>query len=768
MSFSLFKFQDEAADQLTEAIAAWVQTVEDRHRPPTTVDGDPIPLFAHLTAITGAGKTPILAKVIGRVGPAVVLWTTNRSVVVDQTVEKLRTTYRHFLPPKTTVIGEKPTPDEWTSLMEDEDGLVIWCQTVASWNDTDEATKGTGAARLNIHRPAPDWAGERSPWEQLGDLSDRKRPLWVIYDESHGQTDVQLDQLLDLRPVGIIAASGTPAFSTKIDSLRETLLHSEVWAASVKAAMVEVPTTKVAAAGLLKSIIEMTDLNTDDESKVVAAVEQLRAVETTAANNGVFLSPRAIYVTEESDSKVGEPRPVTLWRMLVERSGVDPINIAVATSTKELPKDAERVTDLAQLRPRHRHVIFNKKFQEGWDDPEVYVAFFDGETKSATRIRQIIGRVIRQPNARHFDGLPDLNSAFLFVSSPDQKFAAIVDRIRKNLISEWGSDEDGEPNVKVRTRAERPVAVPLREGLPDLKLPILVLGASRMDEIYKPLISAGERPFPPADLTAPGQAVTLTFGLTDEEERLVSQIKQTGQHIRSFNRDYFRDRVRALSREAFEHLPEKSLAGPMFDQHAAAFSQAQTELRTLATAYVAGFESRVRYEQESDPQRDTWRPRSYEPTRPAALVFDHSVHPRYPDGPPFLNSVERAMAQALDSLGEGWWMRNPPTRAMGGYGVPLPVAVTGSQTFYPDFLWWIDDTCFAIDTTGIHILDPKVRGKLLNIDEPKLVLATQGRVTATFDSLESTEGWTAVRPGPNGAQRTHYDDLGALLKGLRC
>lgn len=185
---------------MTDAIAAWVKTVGDRGRPPTTVDGDPIPLFSHLTAITGAGKTPILASVIRKVGPAVVLWTTNRSVVVDQTVEKLRTTYRHFLPPKMAVIAEKPTQSEWAALMDDEDGVVIWCLTVASWNDTDEGTKGTAGARLNIHRPAPDWAGERSPWEQLGDISVRKRPLWVIYDESQGQTDVQLDQLLDLHP----------------------------------------------------------------------------------------------------------------------------------------------------------------------------------------------------------------------------------------------------------------------------------------------------------------------------------------------------------------------------------------------------------------------------------------------------------------------------------------------------------------------------------------------------------------------------------------
>jgi type III restriction enzyme len=767
MSFDLFPFQLKAVQEMADSIALWVKTADDRGRPPITVDGEPIPLFSHLTAITGAGKTPILASVIGKVGPAIVLWTTNRSVVVDQTVEKLGTNYRHFLPEKTVIISEKPTKDEWASLMDDEEGVVIWCLTVASWNDTDDQTRGTADARLNIHRPAPDWAGERSPWDQLGDLDARKRPLWIVYDESQGQTDVQLDQLLDLDPLGILAASGTPVFSARIDGLRETLAKSDVWGPIAAKAMVEVPTSEVAKAGLLKSTIEMTDLNTDDENKVREAVLQLAVVEDTAAENGVFLNPRAIYVVEESDRRSGEPRPVTLWKTLTERCGVRAEHIAVATSTRELPTDAERVTDLSQLRPRHRHVIFNKKFQEGWDDPAVYVAYFDGETRSAIRIRQIIGRVIRQPNAAHFEGIPKLNTAYLFVSSPDAKFASIVEAIRRNLAEEYGCDENGEANVRLRQRSERPAVVPLRAGLPNLSLPVLVISASRLEDLYAPMISQGLRPFPDADLDAPGQAVTLSFALTDTEKHLLTQIRNTGQNIRSLNGDYFRDRVRAMSREAFDHLPETALEGPTFAQHAAALSRAQEELRKLATEYVSGFEERVRYEQEADPKRDIWRPKALEPVQPATLGFTRSVHGFYPDVPSFLNNDERPMAQALDTAGVGWWMRNPPTRAMGGYGIPLPVQVAGSQTFFPDFLWWVDGNCYAIDTTGIHILDAKVRGKLLNLAELQLVLVTRGRVAPTFDTLENRDGWTLVRRGPAGPQRTHFDQLGTLLEAMR-
>jgi type III restriction enzyme len=767
MTFALFEFQDAAARSLSDAIADWVTRVVDRGRPPTTVDGDPIPLFAHLTAITGAGKTPILARVMGSVGPAIVLWTTNRSVVIDQTVEKLRTTYRHFLPPDTTIIGEKPTQAEWTALMDDEAGVVIWCLTVASWNDTDETTRGTAEARLNIHRPAPDWAGEQSPWDQLGDLDGRKRPLWVVYDEGHGQTDVQLDQLLSLNPVGIIAASGTPSFSPRIDQLRDSLRGSEVYGPVVDAAMVEIPTTAVAAAGLLKSGIEMVDLNTDAESKIVAAVDQLRLLDDLAADTGVALSPRAIYVVEESDRRTGEPRPVTIWNTLTAHCGVDPCSIAVATSTRELPRDAERVTDLAQLRPRHRHLIFNKKFQEGWDDPDAYVAYFDGETRSATRIKQIIGRVIRQPGARHFEGTADLNTAFLYMSSPDARFASIVESIRRHLVEEYGADEAGEPNVRVRRRSERPPLVPLREGLPDLSLPVLIITAAGLEPLFERLTAAANRPFEPADLDAPGTATRMTFTLTETQQRITAQVAEIGRHIRTLNRDYFRDRCRTLSREAFDRLPEAPLAGAMFDQTSAAGSVAQAEVGRLAVEYVTDFEARVRYAQEPDPAHDTWRPRPLDTTRPATLAFARSVHLAYPDAPSFLNTPERAMAAALDAAGDGWWVRNPPTRALGGYGVPMPVQVGGSQTFFPDFLWWVDEHCFAIDTTGVHLLDAKVRGKLLALTTPRIALVTAGRVSPNLDTLEERAGWTLVLPGTAGPRRTHHPALAQVLAALR-
>jgi type III restriction enzyme len=643
---------------------------------------------------------------------------------------------------------------------------------VASWNAANDDKKGTGKARLRLHRIAPDRAGEKTPWQQLGDLDAIKRPLLVVYDESHGQTDAQFDQLFELTPVGILAASGTPSISPKVDAYSKALAGSVIFGPIAAKALVEVPTSAVAAAGLLKTIIDLDDLNADDASRVKAACDKLDAIQQLARDNAITLRPRAIFVVEESNTRakaVGDARPTILWNLLTQRCGVRPSDIAVATNTKELPKHAVKITRLDQLMPRHRYLIFNKKFSEGWDDPEAYVAYFDGETKSALRIKQIIGRIIRQPNAQPFEGLPDLNSAFIFVSAPDEKFAGIVEDIRSHLIDDYGSDASGKAHIEVRAGGKlRPSSVQLRSEAKGLGLPKLVLAVKNLGAAFDDIASEGQREWPAKDREAPGVATKRAFNLTEKEKKITARTVKIGQHIRANNGDYFLDRVRALSNRAFQALGDNRVTGPMFEQDSATLSRAQEGLRTMAAKYVDAFEERVSYTVEPDPAKSAWEPRPLEPTQPANLHFARSLHEAYPEYAAFLNTDEKAMCAALDATGDGWWMRNPPTEALGGYGVPMPVKVAGSENFYPDFLWWVDDTCFAIDTTGVHILPAKVRGKLLDVGYPKIALVVRGRVAESFDSSdESQGGWTLMLRGAAGPRRVFFPDIDQLLVHLR-
>src|SRR5205807_758882 len=127
---------------------------------------------------------------------------------------------------------------------------------------------------------------------------------------------------------------------------------------------------------------------------------------------GSSIIPKAIYVVETSNTVKGaEPRPIAIWKTLLNKASISPEEIAICTNTKELPKEAVRVSTIDQLSEAYAHIIFNKKLQEGWDDPSVYVCYFDGETGSATRIQQVLGRAVRQPGAKHFSE-EDLNTAY--------------------------------------------------------------------------------------------------------------------------------------------------------------------------------------------------------------------------------------------------------------------------------------------------------------------------------------------------------------------
>ena len=79
----------------------------------------------------------------------------------------------------------------------------------------------------------------------------------------------------------------------------------------------------------------------------------------------------------------------------------------------------------------------------------------------------------------------------------------------------------------------------------------------------------------------------------------------------------------------------------------------------------------------------------------------------------------------------------------------------------------VGDECYAIDPTGAHILEGKIRGKLMAIDKPKIVLITPGKIKADWSSLESESGFTIARPR-RGRMTVpeHVPDLRAALNRI--
>jgi type III restriction enzyme len=71
-------FQQDAAGKLVQSAVSYFTNGPD------ISGGRPVPFVGQLQAVTGAGKTPILADVVGRLKPAIILWTTKFGSVVDR------------------------------------------------------------------------------------------------------------------------------------------------------------------------------------------------------------------------------------------------------------------------------------------------------------------------------------------------------------------------------------------------------------------------------------------------------------------------------------------------------------------------------------------------------------------------------------------------------------------------------------------------------------------------------------------------------------
>jgi type III restriction enzyme len=753
-SFRLLPFQEEAAHGLRTGALRWI-AYSAQHGPPK-YGATRIPFLGQLRAVTGSGKTPVLAETIGGLGDAVVLWTTRASAVVEQTFANLNGRYRGLLPPGAQIIRDVPSQAVWRELIDGSTGLTIWVLTVASWNEAEAETNGN--ARLRLRRPQPDWAGEGSPWEQLRDRLER--PLWVVSDESHNQSAVQLDQLAALGPKGFFMASATPVVNDLFDTWAKALRSEEATHELLEASQVPISTRDVVEANLLKTTVELIDYRSGTEESLDGALEALRGVDEAAAAEGASIVPRAIYVVERSNPPRGskdEARPVVIWRHLRSR-GVSAREIAVFTDTRELPEDAERVTSISQLEPRHRHIIFNQSLQEGWDDPEAYVCYFDGATRSFLRIRQIVGRVLRQPSLRRYE-TEALNTATLIVQTPVETYDVVVSELRAELRL-YAPDDAGFAPVRLKTRKEPLTPIPVKPQLVGtLQLPRYALRAPSMKPAERKLKATAERPWPQEALDAPGTGRKATVSLAEGSEELT--YVDVLRSARTQNGAFLRRRILQRNRACLNAIHPDLFRGPAFEQWSCHGSQAQEDLTALGAEMVDYFEDRVDYQEDPDPDRSVWIVGEHRPGGQELLDFEHAAHPQYAAAD--FNKDELAFARELDRQRDLIWARNSATAAL-GFGIPLPTKVRDSATFYPDFLVWIGEICWAIDTTGRHLLDEKVRGKLITLGLPKMALVVRGRVDLGTGSREGKEGWSAVVGRPSLKPLVqHSDDLGALL-----
>jgi type III restriction enzyme len=399
---------------------------------------------------TGGGKTLLACHATGLVTTellhadrAVVLWLVPSNPILEQTAAALRDPRHDYRRALELACGtvEVVTIEEALRLsramVEGQTVVIvsaIQCFRVEDTTGRKVYGRNSAFAEHLLNVPA-DRLGDLlpgadgKPRPSLVNMLRLRRPI-VIVDEAHNvRTDLSFATLGNVLPSCIIEFTATPARSKSPSNV----LH-HVSAAELKAA------------DMVKLLLRVITRHPSQRDQLLAEAITLRAdLEKLAAaeaqNTGEYLRPILLLQAERVDAC--EP----LRERLAGDFGIpkDEIKISVGT-LDELPGPDE----IKSAKCPVRIIITVQKLREGWDCPFAYVLCSLKETRSATAIEQIVGRILRLPNAQAKQH-PDLNCSYAF--SVSDSITEVLAELREAL----------ESNGFTRAEAER-IIIPVPQG----------------------------------------------------------------------------------------------------------------------------------------------------------------------------------------------------------------------------------------------------------------------------------------------------------------
>ena len=740
---SLFPFQIDAS----ELIASRFATYSDD--PLMVTKTKQVPFYQVLSSITGSGKTVILAHAVETISgqlpiAPIILWISKGKVVVEQTLSNLAS---GKYAPLVSSYSVKPLLDcNSTDIKDGTRGLLL-IATVGKFNQKDK-----DAGDRKIYSVGLDNATE-SLWQMLTARqteSRLRRPLLIIYDEGHNLSDQQARLLMDLNPDALIAASATSKHPEELSNFIQRLKIEKKWTDADF--IVNVKSAEVVEAGLIKKLVEVGGFTTPMEEAIDQLIEDFRKVEHTAENLGIDYRPKAIYVsktnvTESSNivqnDDISQPfkdrqaRPILIWRYLVEHKGIDPEEIAVYCDlrfdNKRFPapnnfnlfangdSDYYRFTE-----GNFRHIIFNLSLQEGWDDPECGFAYIDKGMGSATQITQIVGRVLRQPGAQHYQDA-SLNTAHFYIRTDERgTFEDVLTELKRKIAAESPEvvvvvsrgSTNGTNKVKeaVKEIKEIPKAG-VRSAIALLRIKELVNGMVDFRQDTVNTVGQGSR-----------MRILQAVGSNHEQRQEWVEVphgnKVTARWV--FIRELERVEQRAKNLVPLDDV--KFDAKIEFNSVAA--KQIQILAQEVARAYLE--RSSVRIKANDNP----YIVDAVATDSASKEDFIHALHASYSG----LNKFEKEFARGIDKSGH-LWCRNPTS----GYGIPLLGGNT--RNFYPDFLVWVGNDLVAIDTKGDHLILAEAGRKLFFIEKDgdisiSIRLVTEGEWDDKYIKKPSSTGYT--------------------------
>lgn len=410
----------------------------------TPLQGFPeeMPYFC-LRVPTGGGKTLLAAKSVALVNSqllltehSVILWLVPSKAIRDQTLAGLRgldhpyhAALREAGP--ITVMDLDEAKSLTRSTLETSTVVIIATRQAFQVGNEEirKVYESSGALMPLFDDLSPEQRQELLQDKEgiipfsLANALRLRRPF-IIVDEAHNsRTELAFDTLAKFRPSGIMELTATP----DMDKTPSNVLHSVSAVELKREEMIKLP-------------IQLETEPNDQRCLALALDqrEQLAALATKEHREGApYLRP-LVLIQSEPRSSTKETRDADWVKQeLMTNHAIPEEEIVIATGSERGLDELESAykggifSDKCPV----KYVITQKALAEGWDCAFAYVLVSMAGVKSATVVEQLLGRILRQPQAKRRKSEP-LNRSYAYVVSKD--FGETAETLRDCLVQSAG------------------------------------------------------------------------------------------------------------------------------------------------------------------------------------------------------------------------------------------------------------------------------------------------------------------------------------------
>ncbi|MBN1936849.1 MAG: DEAD/DEAH box helicase family protein [Anaerolineae bacterium] len=383
---------------------------------------------------TGGGKTfvachaiPILRQELARGDCPLVLWLVPSNAIRDQTLAALRERRHPYRQALDAQLGRVTVLDIAQALYVQravlDSGATLIVSTLQAFRveDTDgRKVYETNGALMSHFDGYPDSILDRldrrpdgSVIYSLANAIRLRRPL-IIVDEAHNaRTDLSFATLARFDPSAIVEFTATPDTERCPSNVLYTVSAAELQAED----MIKMPI--------------LLDTLPDWRALLGNAIAQLDHLERQARqeqlSTGEYIRPIMLLQAQPNYKDRDTITVDVLEKTLVEEFKIPGDQIARATGAERGLDGVDIFSPACPI----RYVITIQALREGWDCAFAYVLCSVAEMSSSTAVEQMLGRIMRLPQARR-KGQDDLNQAYAFAASAS--FAATANALVDGLV----------------------------------------------------------------------------------------------------------------------------------------------------------------------------------------------------------------------------------------------------------------------------------------------------------------------------------------------